>query len=78
MIKILSSIFIKDLHIKVLCLGKDGSTFNGFAWNAKNSALEKYLKNDSKNKINIAGNMRLNEWKGKKKVDFIIEDIALY
>ncbi len=77
-IKILSSIFIKDLHIKVLCLGKDGSTFNGFAWNAKNSALEKYLKKDSKNKINIAGNMRLNEWKGKKKVDFIIEDIALY
>ena len=77
-IKVLSSNLIRDMHIKAVLLGKDGSTFKGFAWNAKNTPLEQYLTRNQKNKINIAGNMRLNEWKGKKKVDFIIEDIALY
>ena len=31
-----------------------------------------------RNKIfNIAGKMRLNEWRGKKEVEFVIEDISL-
>ena len=30
-----------------------------------------------KNLINIAGKMRLNEWKGKKNIEFIIEDISV-
>ena len=27
--------------------------------------------------INIAGKMRLNEWKGKRNIEFLIEDISL-
>ena len=26
--------------------------------------------------INVAGKMRLNEWRGKKEVEFVIEDIS--
>ena len=77
-IKVLSSTLIKNMHIKTLLLGRDGSTFKGFAWNAKNTPLETYLNKNQKEKINIAGNMRLNEWRGKKEVEFIIEDISLY
>ena len=35
------------------------------------------LDSKKKNIINIAGKMRLNEWKGKKDVEFMIEDISL-
>ena len=32
---------------------------------------------NNKKQINIAGKMRLNEWRGKKDVEFVIEDISL-
>ena len=73
----LSSDTIRNAHISSILLGKDGSTFKGFAWNAMNTPLEPFLNKKNKEKINIAGKMRLNEWRGKKKVDFMIEDISL-
>ena len=75
-IKVISSNLIADAHIKVTFLGKDGSTFKGFAWNAKNTPMEQLLMNDKKKNINVAGKMRLNEWRGKKEVEFVIEDIS--
>ena len=63
------------MHIKAILLGKDGSTFKGFAWNAKNTPLEQFLDKKNRSKINIAGKMRLNEWRGERKIEFIIEDI---
>ena len=44
---------------------------------AINSPLEPFLNDKNKKRINIAGRMRLNEWKGKKNIDFMIEDISL-
>jgi len=76
-IKILSSDAIGLNHIKATLIGSDGYTFKAFAWNAKDTSLEKYLNKDFKSKINIAGQMRLNEWRGKKEVQFFIEDITL-
>ena len=76
-IKVLSSSIFGNGHIKSLLLGKDGSTFKAFAWNAKNTFLESYLDKNQKKKINIAGNIRLNEWRGKKEMQFNIVDIAV-
>ncbi len=76
-ISVIESNIVSDSHIKSILLGKDGSRFKGFAWNAKNTPLEAYLNKNFKKKINIAGNMRLNEWRGKKEVEFIIQDILL-
>ena len=76
-VKVLSTSLIGNSHFKSTLLGKDGSSFLAFAWNAKNTPLEKYLDKNLKKKINIAGNIRLNEWKGNKEVQFIIEDISL-
>ena len=76
-IKVISSNIINDNHIKTILLGKDGSTFGGFAWNVINTPIEKLLSKNNKKLINIAGKMRLNEWKGKKKVEFFIEDVSL-
>ena len=30
------------------------------------------------NEINIAGKMKLNDWKGEKKIEFEIEDISIH
>ena len=74
-IKVISSKEIGNNHIKSIMCGKDGTIFNSFTWNAINSPLEPFLK---KNKlINIAGKIRLNEWNGKKNIDFMIEDISI-
>ena len=75
-VKVIRSDIIKQNHIKSLLCGKDGSVLKTFAWNAVNTPIETYL-NKRKNKVfNILGKMRLNEWKGKKNIEFIIEDIS--
>ena len=76
-LKVLSSDIISNTHIKTVLLGMDGSSFKAFAWNAKNSTLENYLYKIKNKKINIAGNIRLNEWGGKKEIQFNIEDISV-
>ena len=76
-LKILSTNIISESHIKTILLGIDGSSFKAYAWNAKNTLLENYLYKIKNKKINIAGNIRLNEWRGKKEVQFNIEDISV-
>ena len=75
--KVISSNIVADNHIMCVLSGKDGSTFKAFAWNAKNSPLEPFLNKKNSKRINIAGKMRLNEWKGKKNIQFMVEDISL-
>ena len=36
-----------------------------------------YLTKSYKKELNIAGKITLNEWQGKKKIQFIIQDVAL-
>jgi len=76
-IKVISTNIVGDNHIKSVLSGRDGSIFKGFAWNGKNSPLEPFLSKQNKKRINIAGKMRLNQWRGEKNVEFIIEDIKL-
>ena len=75
--KVISSNIVAYNHIMCVLSGKDGSTFKAFAWNAKNSPLEPFLNKKNRKRINIAGKMRLNEWRGKKNIQFMIEDISL-
>ena len=76
-IKVISTRVVGNDHIKSILGGKDGSIFNGFVWNGKNSSLETFLSKNYNKRINLAGKMRLNYWRGVKKVEFIIEDVSL-
>ena len=76
-IKVISQKIVADSHIKLILSGKDGSVFKGFIWNGKNSPLEPFINKKYKKPINIAGKMRLNEWRGEKNVEFLIEDISI-
>ena len=46
-------------------------------FNAVKTDLETYLLSKKRNKINIFGKLSLNEWKGQKNVEFIIDDISV-
>jgi single-stranded-DNA-specific exonuclease len=76
-IKVVSTKIVGKHHIKSILSGKDGSIVNAFIWNGINSKLEPFLSKNYKKTFNAAGKMRLNEWKGKKNIEFIIEDILL-
>ena len=75
-IKIIKSFLVGKNHIRSILCGSDGSSFNTLTWNAVNTPLEKILLIDKKKKFNIAGLIKLNEWSGQKKIEFIIEDIS--
>jgi len=76
-LQVITSNLVADKHIKSILYGKDGSVIKGVAFNAKNSPLEPFLNKNNKKKLNIAGKIHLNEWRGKESVEFIIEDISL-
>ena len=76
-LNLINSQFVGFNHIKSILQGNDGTVFNAFTPNAKEGPLEPFLTKKNKKKINIAGKMKLNEWQGKRKIEFIIEDIAI-
>ena len=73
----ISSNIISNKHIKAILLGQDGSVFKGITFNAVGGPIESILNKKNRKKINVAGKMKLNEWRGEKKVEFIIEDISV-
>tara|TARA_B100001996_G_C18307332_1_gene457133 strand:- start:153 stop:608 length:456 start_codon:yes stop_codon:yes gene_type:complete len=76
-LKVISSSVVGENHIKTVLIGLDGTIIKAIAFNAKNTNLETYLNKKYKKKFNIAGKIKLNEWKGEKKVEFEIEDISI-
>ena len=76
-IKKLKSKIVGEKHIKTILLGKDGSKIEAVAFNAVDNPLGQYLLNNNNNLFSIAGKLSLNEWKGKKNVEFIIDDISV-
>ena len=76
-LKVMNSRIIAKNHIKSTLLGKDGSVIKSFAWNAVNTPLESALQKKNKKLINITGKIQLNEWKGKKNIEFVIQDLSV-
>jgi single-stranded-DNA-specific exonuclease len=76
-LKVLNSKIVGENHIKSILLGADGSNINSIAFNATESDIGAYLLNKMHKSFNIVGKLSLNEWKGKKNVEFIIEDISV-
>ena len=76
-LQVITSNLIGDKHIKTILYGGDGSAVKTIAFNAKDSPLEPFLNKKNKKRFSIAGKMNLNEWRGKRSVEFIIEDISV-
>ena len=76
-LQVIASNTVGENHIRSILRGKDGYVFKSFAWNAINSPLEAML-NNNKKRFDAAGKMKMNEWRGKKSIEFEIEDISLH
>ena len=76
-IHVIKSNIVGSSHIRSILKGKDGTIFKTFAWNAKNTPIESILNKNNKKEFSVAGKIKLNEWLGKKNIEFIIEDIAI-
>ena len=76
-LELLKSSVVADKHIRSLLSAPDGSAVKSIAFNAIKTDLETYLLSKNRKKFNILGKLSLNEWKGQKKVEFIIDDISV-
>ena len=76
-LELLKSSVVADKHIRSLLSAPDGSAVKSIAFNAVKTDLETYLLSKNRKKFNILGKLSLNEWKGQKKVEFIIDDISV-
>ena len=76
-VKTINSKIVGEKHIKSILLGSDGSSIKAIAFNALESNIGPYLLKKNKKTFNIAGKLSLNEWKGEKNVEFIIDDISI-
>ena len=76
-LELIKSTIVGDKHIKSILVGQDGSVVKSVTFNAVETDLEAYLFAKNRKKINIFGKLSLNEWKGKKNVEFIIDDISV-
>ena len=76
-LELLKSSIVGERHIKSIFVASDGSVVKSVTFNAVKSNLESYLLSKKRKKINIVGKISLNEWKGEKNVEFIIDDISV-
>ncbi len=76
-LELLKSSIVGEKHIRSLFASQDGSVIKSVTFNAVKTNLESYLLSKKRNKINIFGKLSLNEWKGRRNVEFIIDDISV-
>ncbi len=76
-LKPVNSTIVGEKHIKSILIGPEGSSLKTIAFNATDNELGAYLLKKNSSTFNIAGKLSLNEWRGQKNVEFIIDDISV-
>ena len=76
-LELLKSSVVGDKHIRSLLTSQDGSIVKSVTFNAVKTDLQTHLMSKKGKKINIFGKLSLNEWKGRRNVEFIIDDISV-
>lgn len=76
-VSIAKSLILKESHIKVFCRMSNNSIINLISFNSVNTVIGTYLLNSKNKKYAIAGRLSLNEWNGKREVQFLLDDLAL-
>ncbi len=76
-LKLVNSKIVADKHIKVVLTGSDSTTFKAISFNSVDTIIGSYLTKKNMKLLDIAGKLSLNEWRGQKNVEFIIDDISV-
>ena len=76
-LKVVKSFIVGEKHIKSILTSNDGLSIKTISFNSIDGDLGQFLLTNKTNSFNIAGKLSLNEWKGEKNVEFIIDDISV-
>ena len=76
-VKLANSKIIAEKHIKSVLIGSDATVLKTISFNATGTEIGTYLLKKNIKPFNIAGKLSLNEWRGHKNVEFIIDDISV-
>jgi len=76
-VKLINSKIVGEKHIKSVFVGSDSTTLKGISFNSVETELGSYLLKKNIKPFDIAGKLSLNEWRGKRNVEFIIDDISV-
>ena len=76
-LKAVNSKIVGEKHIKSVLIGSDSSTLKTICFNCIETELSSYLLKKNTKNFNIVGKLSLNEWRGQKNVEFIIDDISV-
>ena len=76
-LKVVNSKIVGEKHIKSVLVGSDSSTIKTISFNSVGTNLWPYLLKKNTKSFSIVGKLSLNEWRGQKNVEFIIDDISV-
>jgi len=76
-LNVVNSKIVGERHIKSVLLGSDSSILKTISFNSVDTELSSYLLKKNTKNFNIVGKLSLNEWRGQKNVEFIIDDISV-
>ena len=64
-------------HVRCTLVSGEGTRINAIAFRTRGTALDQFLLERPTMPVHIAGKLKLNEWRGRRDVQMIIEDAAL-
>ena len=76
-LKLVNSKIIAEKHIKIVLVGSDSTILKAISFNSVETQLGFHLLKKNIKPLNVAGKLSLNEWRGRKNVEFIIDDISV-
>ena len=76
-LKPVNSKIVAEKHIKIVLIGSDSTTLKAISFNSVETQLGYHLLKKNIKPFNIAGKLSLNEWRGQRNVEFIIDDISV-
>ena len=76
-LKLVNSKIVADKHIKIVLVGSDSTILKAISFNSVESQLGTHLLKKNIKPLDIAGKLSLNEWRGQRNVEFIIDDISV-
>ncbi len=75
--RIVNSARVGEDHVRCVMTSGDGSRINGIAFRVRGTVLDDFLLKKQPSALHIAGRLKLNEWRGRREVQMIIEDAAV-
>ena len=76
-VKLVNSKIVGEKHIKTVFVGSDSTTLKAISFNTVETDVGAHLLKKNIKPFDIVGKLSLNEWRGQRNVEFIIDDISV-